>query len=122
MELKDFVSQSLLQVFEGVQQAQSQTKDTQGYIAPSHIRPSTKDVPNHQSVIGFSHYAPVVSIDFDVSVTTQDITKEKAGLGIFVAALTLGGQIGSETSSNELSRLKFSVPVILPLSPKLHQG
>ena len=52
LELKEFVSQSLLQIFEGVKQAQSQTKEMKGSIAPDQLRMSGKEIPNHPSVIG----------------------------------------------------------------------
>ncbi|MCJ7714530.1 hypothetical protein MUO66_08765 [Candidatus Bathyarchaeota archaeon] len=116
MELKDFVSQSLLQIFEGVKEAQTKTNESNGSIAPGGYRISTKEIPNHPSVVGFIHSTPVISVDFDVSVTTQDLSKEKAGLGIFVAAIAMGGQIGSESLNNQLNRLRFSVPVMLPAS------
>jgi len=114
MELKEFVSQSLLQIFEGVKQAQSQTSNTGGTIAANAV----SSRPQHPSVIGWHHNSPLIAIDFDVSVTTQDIAKDKAGLGIFVAAFAIGGQIGSESLNNQLSRLRFSVPVILPTPEK----
>ncbi len=115
MELKDFISQSIQQIFEGVKQAQSQTKDMNGLIAPHKLRMSDKEIPNHQAIIGYHHTTPIISVDFDISVTTQDSTKDKAGAGIFIAAIGLGGQIGSETSNSQLNKLRFSVPVILPL-------
>lgn len=114
LELKEFVSQSLLQIFEGVNQAQTQTKEMKGMIAPDKIRMNSGDKPNHPSVIGYTNYAPVISVDFDVSITTQDATKEKAALGIFVTVLALGGQVGSESLNNQFNRLRFSIPVILP--------
>jgi len=115
MELKNFISQSILEIFEGVKQAQNQTKKLNGLIAPKKLRISAKEIPNHQSIIGYMHQTPVISVDFDISVTTQDLTKEKAGAGIFIAAFGLGGQIGSETLNNQLNKLRFSIPVILPL-------
>ena len=114
MELKDFVSQSLLQIFEGVKEAQAKANDSKGSIAPAGYRTSNKEIPNHPSVVGFIHSTPVISVEFDVSVTTQDTSKEKVGLGIFVAALAMGGQIGSESLNNQLNRLRFSIPVMLP--------
>lgn len=115
MELKDFVSQSIQQIFEGVKQAQSQTKDMNGMIAPHKLRMSDKEIPNHQAIIGYHNTTPIISVDFDIAVTTQDVTKDKAGAGIFIAAIGLGGQIGSETLNSQLNKLRFSVPVILPL-------
>ena len=115
MELKDFVSQSIQQIFEGVKQAQSQTKEMNGLIAPHKLRMSDKEIPNHQSVVGYHHSTPIISVDFDISVTTQDSTKDKAGAGIFIAAIGLGGQVGSESMNSQLNKLRFSIPVILPI-------
>ncbi len=112
MELKEFVSQSLLQIFEGVKQAQDQLKDTGGTIAPSNI----SSRPQHPSIIGYVHSAPIISVDIDVSVTTTDANNSKAGLGLFIAAFSGGVQAGSESSNNQFNRLRFSVPVVLPSS------
>lgn len=110
MELKEFVSQSLTQIFEGVRQAQDKTKDVGGSIATKVIAPQR----DSQYVIGFNHKEAVILVDFDVSINTVDVTNSKAGLGLFVAAFGGGAQAGSESSNNQLSRLRFSVPVILP--------
>ena len=92
MELKEFVSQSLLQIFEGVRQAQDQTKELGGSVATKIITPQRD---NH-SVIGFNHKDAVILVDFDVSLTTVDASNSKAGLGLFIAAFTGGIQAGSD--------------------------
>jgi len=111
MELKEFISQSLLQIFEGVHQAQNKTKEIGGSIAKGIIAPNRQ----HPSIIGFNHKEAVILVDFDVSLTTADLSKEKAGLGIFVAAIGGGAQLGSESSNNQFSRVRFSIPVTLPV-------
>ncbi len=110
MELKEFVSESLLQIFNGVRQAQEQTKETGGAVVAQVV--GTKK--EHPSVLGYTHNNAIVLVDFDVSLNTIDVTKEKAGLGLFVAAFGGGAQFGSEASNSQLSRLRFSVPVMLP--------
>lgn len=110
MELKEFISQSLLQIFEGVRQAQENTKELGGSIATKVIAPQR----DHQSIIGFNHKDAVILVDFDVSLTTVDASNSKAGLGLFVAAFGGGVQAGSESTNNQLNRLRFSVPVVLP--------
>ena len=113
MELKEFISQSITQIFEGVKNAQSQTKELNGSIAPDKFRVG-KEIQPHPAIVGFVHNTPVISVEFDVSVTIQDTSKEKAGAGIFVTVLALGGQLGSESLNSQVSRLRFSVPIILP--------
>ena len=113
MELNEFVSQSLTQIFEGVHQAQELTKAFGGSISPKVINTQAAN----SNVIGNTHKQTVVSIDFDVSVSIVDSTNVKSGFGVFIAAFTGGLQTGETTKNEYLSRLRFSVPAILPFIP-----
>lgn len=112
MELKEFVSQSLLQIFEGICDAQKNSKELGGSIATEVIAPQRE----HQSILGFNHKKAVILVEFDISLDTIDSTNSKAGFGLFVAAFGGGAQTGFTLSNNQLSRLRFSVPVVLPAS------
>lgn len=110
MELKEFVSQSLLQIFEGVKDAQEKTNELNGSVAPKIIAPQ-RDNP---SILGLNHNQAVILVNFDVSLNTIDSTATKAGFGLFVAAFGGGAQTGETTANKEFSWLHFSVPVVLP--------
>lgn len=114
MELKEFVSQSLLQIFEGIQQAQSQLQNSSGKIVPAY--PYLKN--DNGTILSSNNSQPIVLIDFDVSLTTVDASTTKGTFGIFVAAFGGGAQAGSESSNNQFSHLKFSIPVLLPRTSK----
>lgn len=118
MELKEFVSQSLQQIFEGICDAQKNTKELGGSIATKVIAPQR----DHQSVLGFNHKDAVMLVEFDISLDTVDSTNSKAGFGLFVTAFGGGAQTGSSLSNNQLSRLGFSVPVILPSANIVEQN
>lgn len=110
MELKEFVSQSITQIFEGVKDAQEKTNELGGSVSPKIIAPQ-RDNP---VILGINHKQAVILVDFDVSLNTLDSTATKAGFGLFVAAFGAGAQTGETTSNREFSRLHFSVPVVLP--------
>jgi hypothetical protein len=113
MELKEFVSQSLLQIFQGLNQAKDEAKDIGGSIGA--IVPTPNNNNSYTNIIGYTqNYKPVTLIDFDILLNTVDENKSKAGAGLFVAALGIGAQSGSVSSNNQFNRLRFSVPVVLP--------
>lgn len=118
MELKEFVSQSLQQIFEGICDAQKKTKELGGSIATKVIAPQRE----HKSILGFNHKEAVILVDFDISLDIIDSTNSKAGFGLFVAAFGGGAQTGSSLSNNQLSRLRFSVPVVLPTPNLVEQN
>ena len=104
MELKYFVAETLKQIIEGVQIAQEYAEDKQGSIVGwQDIRFARE---NFQTV------------EFDVAVTTQDATQAKGGAGIFVGPVGVGSQVESDRLNQSVSRVKFSVPLFLPVQKK----
>jgi small neutral amino acid transporter SnatA (MarC family) len=51
-----------------------------------------------------------------VAVTATDGTKTKGGIGVFVGAVGLGSQGQSEELKQSMSKIKFTVPLALPIS------
>lgn len=97
MDLEKFVTETMRQVFKGLEGARQSATET-GYQLdpkPQHL----KDGPYR--------YA----IDFDVAVTTTDSEQSKGGAGIMVAGVfAFGGQKTADTVNMSISRIKFSVP------------
>jgi hypothetical protein len=57
---------------------------------------------------------PPRGVEFDVAVTTTENTGTKGGIGVFVGAVGFGSQGHSDAGKTQLSRLKLSVPTLLP--------
>jgi hypothetical protein len=109
MELKEFVKQTLLDVFEAVQEAGaeiSQNPDRRGAIVP--LWGGLEHVSNHEQ-----------SIKFDVAVTAAEGTKKQGRGGIRVWGLDFSGKAGAHEQHREVSRVCFRVPVALPSTPVL---
>ena len=107
MELDTFITETLRQIIKGVQIAQKHEDCKEARINPDTI----KNKPARSTTFVGER---IQNIEFDVAVTIEEATGKKAGIGIFTGALGIGGQADSNAASSSVSRIKFSVPVILP--------
>ncbi len=110
MELKEFVEESLKQVIEAVSNVAEYAKKNDAEINPC----------QHEWGYGQGLYFDkqtgrvLTSIEFDIAVTANDDSKTKGGIGIVVAQIMLGSQGESAKHNERVSRMKFSIPVVLP--------
>jgi len=107
MDLQQFVAQTLVQIANGVKNAQEHVKSAGGIVNP--LRASDQD--------------PIMSpntsfIEFDVALTVTEGSDSKGGIGIFVADIGLGAQGRSRSATESVSRIKFKVPMFLPTDKK----
>lgn len=116
MELKDFVRETLLNIVQGVKEAQ----DVCG-ISGAIISPRDAGQLGHKVKIKTKpHYVQIV--DFQV-ILGEDRTKEtgttdKGVIGVVLSAVGFGGEVNKSNKQEEGNTaqtcVKFSVPVILP--------
>lgn len=112
MELKDFVSQTLTQILDGVKTSQAYAKENNAGINPPY--PSFFG-DKASSYLKGKNGGIIQYIDFDVAVTTIEGTGTKGGIGIFVGPVGIGAQGKSDSSNTSVSRIKFSIPVEFPI-------
>ena len=112
MELKQFVTETLVQISDGVQEAQKQLKE----------RGSETIVNTNMTKTDMGHLVtggrrrPVEYVEFDVAILANEGTETKAGVGLTVASLLkldAGGK-STQTAGRE-SRIKFKVPISYPM-------
>ena len=101
MQLKTFVAQTLVEVMQGVKDAQAQAKELGGYINIGQYTLQNGSLP-------------IQAIEFDVAVTVTSGKETSGGIGVYVPALALGSKGKSESNHESVSRIKFTVPVVLP--------
>ena len=104
MDLETFIAETLRQIVKGVKEAQHH-EDCKGAV----INPLGP--PGHGSQVATEQ------IDFDVALTVSEGSEKQAKGSIGVAFFGIGGQGSSTTGSSSVSRIKFSVPLILPICP-----
>ena len=116
MELKTFVTETLNQIIDGVKDAQKNSAQQGGEVNPPiFTRPDKgQDRLQHMDIAS----ALVQEVSFDVAVTAVEGTQTKGGIGVFIGVVGLGSQGQSNTSTQSVSRIKFSVPIMLPSSKR----
>lgn len=110
MELKDFIKQVLADVTNAVSESQQELKNG-CVICPSNI--AVDGVGEHVKAKG-GETLKVSSVDFDVAVTVEKTDGINAKFGVVAAVINGGASGSSSDKSQELSRIKFAVPLIYP--------
>jgi hypothetical protein len=115
MELKEFVSRTLTQLIAGVKDAQAEAKTMDAHVNP-HLMKNEVTGKEPRIIIPIGNIAqPIFLVDFDVAITASEGSSAKGGLGIFVSSVGIGGQGESKSTSSQESRIRFVVPISLPL-------
>src|ERR1700677_4252002 len=97
MELKDFVSETIKQIIDGVVAAEAYGKNKGARVNPLHLPVRDENGVKHD--ITFRADIPH-DIEFDVAVTATQGTETKGGIGVFVGAIGLGSH-GQSNKENE---------------------
>lgn len=107
MELQKFIAEILKAYITGVKEAQIYAAENDAKINPSMKRDSI--------VRESQDNTEVLDVEFDVAVTSSEGSEARGGIGIMVAYLGMGAQAKTDTTSREISRIKFKIPVALPI-------
>ncbi|KZK97275.1 MULTISPECIES: hypothetical protein [unclassified Pseudovibrio] len=103
MELKEFVTQSLQQILEGVREAQT-------VEGGDNINAGLQGIKLDGNLINGGTYGVFSVVEFDVAVSAEHSGSGKAALKVFGVGVEGGGQ----TAASYANKIKFSVPVRLP--------
>ncbi len=109
MELKEFVKETLLQLTEGVKEAQTECFKHGGLINPMLAVP----LSNTSLQIG-DKYFPVTNVEFKVGLTENKSAENKQGVGVFLSSITLGAEHKKDRNNQLSTSIEFNIPVVLP--------
>jgi len=110
IELKDFISQSLIQIIDGVRVAQQHASDHKAKVVPQ-LQPGSGP---SDALRTHPDSRPLQNIDFDVAVQASTKDQAEGQIGILIATLGIGVKGSEETETSAISRIKFSIPLELP--------
>lgn len=110
MELDQFIESSLTQLVAGVTGATEAVQGAGGSINPG--AGSTMGMPRGVELSGVM--VPVIDIEFDVAVSASDSEGSRGGIAVVAGFFGVGGQHTRDASNEQVSRLRFTVPVALP--------
>lgn len=115
MELKEFVSETLLSIITGVNDAQEKARELGAFVNPGGLSRNTSNVTDN-SLWDNSTNNYAQPVKFDVAITAED--SAQAGAKVKVLSGIFGGDVGGEKGSKNViaSRIQFAVPVLLPAS------
>jgi len=105
MELKEFVKEVLVQLCEGVSDAQVEVSKLGGVVNPSGFRDDVKTEDKRR---------PVEIVHFEIGLVSENKEGSSKGIGVFLSAIGIGGKSTDEERLESVTRIKFSVPIALP--------
>jgi len=111
MKLEDFVSETLSQLIKGVKKAQD-SAGKHGAV----INPRSVSTGSQEAVLDSSTNALIEKVEFEVALTRTEEEQAKGGIGVFFADIGIGAKGQLDTSKASLNRIRFSIPVVLPVS------
>lgn len=113
MDLKEFVSETLVSIVGGIKDAQEKTKKLGASVNPGGLMRKSEAVSDNSTWDNRNNnFSQPVA--FDIAITAED--SAKGGAKVKVLSGILGGDIGGEKGSKNVlaSRIQFTVPVLFP--------
>ena len=111
IDLKGFIKATLHAVVEAVDECQSEIKS--GAVVAPPMRQNT-DSASEIGRAGVGYYS-VTSVDFDVCVSARRNADSKEGIGAGITVLFVGLSHSDSQKDEQVSRVRFSIPVALSL-------
>ncbi|SRX75642.1 hypothetical protein [Aequorivita antarctica] len=109
MDLKDFIKQTLIQITDGVKDAQEYIKDSGAYINPEGFH----DGENLKS--GYrGEYRHVQKVKLSVAVNVVENSELKGGVGI-ISVFSAGVSSKVSDVNTIKNRIEFEIPISLPV-------
>lgn len=114
MELKAFVEETLRQLIDGVSSVREFANDKGAVINPQTL----EFVSNSgQSDMWCDVTGRISSkVEFDIAVTATETSETRGRAGVFLAPFKFGAEGKSDSSNQNVSRIRFSIQTLLPTS------
>ncbi len=114
MKLQDFITETLVQISEGVKNANHKLEFNQLQINPF-ITERLNGLNDHPDFIGFAEGKRIVQVvNFDISVTVES-EKEKGGdIKVAQGIIDVGIFGKRKNLEQNISKIKFSIPISFP--------
>ena len=109
MELKEFIVSAITDISNAVKEADESIRPMGGLV-----NPGGHDLRTRESADPSNFVAPRTKLDFDIAVSASKTTDGSASAAakIWVIEASLAG--GGEVKNESVSRLTFSIDVVLP--------
>ena len=109
MDLKDFVKETLVQITEGIKEAQDECKKSGGLVNPMLSVRTCNDEKYHHADSDY----PATMVNFKVGLTESNNKGDKTGIGVFLGKVSLGKEGSKEHETQSVTGVEFSGSVSL---------
>lgn len=110
MNLRDFIREALVEIVAGVDAARSEVAKHGSLAGSDQIHGHTQEA----GILNDAQGRTVSMVEFDIALANADSKDTKGGIGVFLGSVGLGSQGASHGETSSHSRIKFSVPLVLP--------
>lgn len=110
MELQEFIKTALTEIVAGVAEASKAAKAHGGSVGSMMLYGHLKE----NKILTDENSRPVSTVEFDIALAEGSSKDTKGGIGVYLGAVGLGSQGASHGETSTHSRIKFSVPMVLP--------
>ena len=120
MDLKEFVKETIVQISQGIEEANSELGGSEAMVNPIYVKMNSKEAQGYGRTKkrdpGYKDPDSKLlqKVDFDVAVYVEAGKKGSAGAKLSIASIGIGAEGEIESSNKSESRIKFSVPVVFP--------
>jgi len=108
MELRDFIQETIENIVEGVASAQESITKRGAEINPREVK-FRKD-----GQVNYLHSNVPQSVEFDVGLTSVDKSGSTEGIGVFFGGISVGKKNEQGVEQSAVTKIKFSIPLVLP--------
>lgn len=110
MELKEFIKTAITDIVNAVSELQVELAKNGAIVNP----PLPHPISNGSVNMGKGN-EPIQRLTFDVALTTTEVSSADGGVKGGVAIFSAKVGAGQQSSSQNVSRLSFAIPVVLPV-------
>ena len=115
MELKEFITQTLININQGILDAQERTKDSGFLINPKNYKQNNDK--NYE--VSDGSLSPIQDIEFNIVVNVTEGKDSKIAVGAFTGIFTGGVSNTNQNNNSTQTTIKFNLPVQFPSNNEL---
>lgn len=119
MELKDFISETIYEIATGVKNSMEKCKDLDVIVNPDVCGLDKEHFYIPQFPNKYATNRRIEPIEIDVSVVVSKSEESSIGGKIGISTLGIGGKSNNSDDTKNTNRIKFTVPVALPVTKML---
>lgn len=110
MDLKEFVSETITQICEGVKDAQDRCEKLGALVNPM----LDVKVCNNETYTHDGKDYPATGVKFNVGLTESTANGGKTGIGVFLGKVSLGRESSKDTTSQSVTSVEFTITIVPP--------